>query len=351
MDTISIINNLAVRIGRRLNFMEVCGTHTVAIFKSGIKSLLPENVNLLSGPGCPVCVTSIEDIDRAIAYSKADNLILATFGDMMRVPGSRLSLLQAKAEGARIEIVYSPMDCLRLAQNNPDKGVVFFSAGFETTAPLAAATVHEAERLKVNNFMLYSVHKLVPPALRVLMESEDVKIDGFILPGHVSAIIGAEPYRFLPEQYKTPCVITGFKGEDIAAGLSMLLKQTLEGKPSVQIQYASAVKPEGNRKAMGFIEDHFEPYDSYWRGIGLLPSSGLRLQDKWAHRDIVKVMPITLESLPEPRGCQCGLVLRGVKLPPQCPLFAKTCTPERPVGACMVSSEGSCAAYYKYNLH
>ncbi len=350
METIKLIARLASKIGRPLNIMEVCGTHTVAIFKSGIKTILPENIRLLSGPGCPVCVTSIEDIDRAITYAMQEDLILATFGDMMRVPGSRLSLLQAKAEGAHIEVVYSPMDCIRLAQSHPDKRIVFFSAGFETTAPLAAATLHEAERLGAKNLLFYSIHKLVPPALRVLLDSDDVKIDGFILPGHVSAVIGLEPYQFIPNQYDVSCVITGFKAEEILAGISMLLRQIYEGRPSVEIQYSSVVRPEGNIKAMDFIDRFFEASDCYWRGIGLLPASGLRLKGQWSYRDSERVIPVKVESMPEPKGCQCGLVLRGIKSPPECPLFTKTCTPERPVGACMVSSEGSCAAYYKYSL-
>ncbi len=350
METIRLIAHLAGKIGRPLNIMEVCGTHTVAIFKSGIKSILPENISLLSGPGCPVCVTSVEDIDRAIAYAIKEGQILATFGDMMRVPGSRLSLLQAKAEGAHIEVVYSPMDCIRLAQGYSDKRVIFFAAGFETTAPLAAATLYEAERLGVKNLLFYSVHKLVPPALKVLLDSEDVKIDGFILPGHVSAIIGSGPYQFIPTQYGVPCVISGFKADEILTSIYMLLKQIYDRRPAVEIQYASVVRPEGNEKALEFIERFFDASDSYWRGIGLLKASGLRLKGEWSHRDSEKAIPLKVESLPEPKGCQCGLVLRGIKSPPQCPLFAKTCTPQRPVGACMGSSEGSCAAYYKYSL-
>ncbi len=328
--------------------MEVCGTHTVAIFRHGIRSLLPEGLKLLSGPGCPVCVTSIKDIDTAIAIARRGDAILTTFGDMMRVPGGKQSLMEVRAEGADIRIVYSPLDSLKIAKENKDKKVVFFSAGFETTAPSAAATVAEAERLGIPNFYLYSVHKVVPPALEALLVSEDVRIDGFILPGHVSTIIGTMPYKFIPEKYSIPCAVTGFDADDIFGGIAMLLKQIIEGKASVEVEYKTVVKEEGNPKAIHFIEDVFEPSDSYWRGIGMIPGSGLRLRDKWAHRDAEKVYDLEVPDIAEPRGCMCGLVLRGIKMPSECPLFAKVCTPDKPVGACMVSSEGSCAAYYRY---
>ncbi|HIJ59203.1 MAG TPA: hydrogenase formation protein HypD [Nitrospirae bacterium] len=348
MKEINIIHELSNRIKRPINLMEVCGTHTVAIFKSGIKSLLPPSLKLLSGPGCPVCVTAIEDIDRAVAYSLLDDVILTTFGDMLRVPGSNKSLMSAKAEGGHIEIVYSPLDSLNIAIKHKAKKIVFFSAGFETTAPLAAATLLEAEKRGISNFFLYSVHKLVPPALEVLLNSDDVRIDGFILPGHVSSIIGSKPYQFMIEKYKVPSVITGFKAEDIVGGIMMLLKQIYEGKPSVEIQYKSSVKPEGNQKAVDYMYQVFEPADSYWRGIGNLKNSGLKLKNEWMNRDSEKIIPLQVNSSPEPKGCQCGLILRGIKTPPECPLFEKVCSPENPVGACMVSTEGSCAAYFKY---
>jgi hydrogenase expression/formation protein HypD len=345
---IDIINNLYSRIGRPLNFMEVCGTHTVAIFRHGIRSVLPEGLKLLSGPGCPVCVTSIKDIDTAIAIARTQDAILTTFGDMMRVPGGSQSLMEVRAEGADIRIVYSPLDSLKIAKENTGKKVVFFSAGFETTAPSAAATVSEADRLGIPNFYLYSVHKVVPPALEALLLSDDVRIDGFILPGHVSTIIGINPYRFIAEKYSIPCVVTGFEAGDILGGISMLLKQTIEGKASVEVEYKSVVKEEGNPKAIKFIEDVFEPCDSYWRGIGSIPGSGLKLRKKWSHRDAEEAFTLEVPAVSEPRGCMCGLVLRGIKMPSECPLFAKVCNPDKPVGACMVSSEGSCAAYYRY---
>ncbi len=355
------IKNIFDKIGCSVNLMEVCGTHTVAIFKHGIRSLLPKGLRLLSGPGCPVCVTSIMDVDKAVAMSKHEDVIFMTFGDMIRVPGGQQSLADAKAEGADVRIVYSPLDCLKIAKENANKKVIFFSAGFETTSPSGAATLFEAERQGINNFSLFSVNKLVPPALEALlapqksstsgdpMHSDEVKIDGFLLPGHVSAIIGSKVYNFIPEKYSIPCVITGFGAQDILAGILMLLKQIAEERATVEIQYRSVVTEEGNKKAVEFINEFFEPCDSYWRGIGLLPGSGLKLKEKWRHRDAERLFNLKVPYVPEPKGCLCGLVLRGVKIPSECPLFGRACTPERPVGACMVSTEGSCAAYYRYS--
>lgn len=345
-----IINRFFDKIGRPVKLMEVCGTHTVAIFKHGIKGLLPDGLRLLSGPGCPVCVTSVMDVDRAIAVAMRSDVIFVTFGDMMRVPGGKMSLSEAKAEGADIRIVYSPLDCLKIARENGDKKVVFFSAGFETTAPPEAATISEAERQGVGNFYILAVNKLVPPALEALLQSEDVKVDGFILPGHVSTIIGSRPYEFIAGKYSKPCVITGFGAEDIISGIAMLLRQISEGRAAVEIQYKSVVRPEGNQKAVELMYEYFEPCDSYWRGIGVIGNSGLRLKDKWKRRDAEAVFQINVPEIPEPKGCMCGLVLKGIKIPTECPLFGKACTPERPVGACMVSAEGSCAAYYKYGM-
>src|SRR5208283_5074039 len=328
--------------------MEVCGTHTMAIFKYGIRSLLPEGLKLLSGPGCPVCVTSVVDVDKAVAMAKRREVIFMTFGDMMRVPGSQQSLAEARAEGADIRIVYSPLDCLATAKDNVSKTIIFFSAGFETTAPSVAATISEAEKQAINNFYVFSVNKLVPPALEVLLQSDEVRIDGFLMPGHVSTIIGSRVYNSVSEKYGRPCVITGFSGQDILGGILMLLRQIAADKACVEIQYKSVVIEEGNKKALDFMREYFEPCDSYWRGIGLLTGSGLRLRDKWLHRDAEKLLNLHIPDAPEPKGCLCGLVLRGVKLPFECPMFGKACTPEKPVGACMVSTEGSCAAYYRY---
>ena len=342
------IRNLFNKVGHPVNLMEVCGTHTVAIFKHGIRTLLPEGLRLLSGPGCPVCVTSVRDIDTAVAMAKREEVIFMTFGDMIRVPGGKQSLAQAKAEGADIRIVYSPLDCLKAAKENPNKKVIFFSAGFETTSPSAAATIFEAERQAIGNFYIFSVNKLVPPALEVLLQSDDVRIDGFLMPGHVSTIIGSKVYEPIAAKYRKACVITGFGAEDILGGILMLLKQIAEGRASVEIQYKSVVTEEGNKKAVEYIGEYFRPCDSYWRGIGLLPASGLRLKDKWRHRDAEALFDLHVPDTAEPKGCLCGLVLRGVKIPSECSLFGKACTPDRPVGACMVSTEGSCAAYYRY---
>ncbi|MDX9714190.1 MAG: hydrogenase formation protein HypD [Dissulfurispiraceae bacterium] len=346
---IKTINKLSEKIGRPLNFMEVCGTHTVAIFKHGIRSMLPQGIRLLSGPGCPVCVTSIKDVDKAIAIAQQEDAILTTFGDMMRVPGGKYSLSEIKAEGADIRIVYSPLDSLKIAKENPLKKVVFFGAGFETTTPAAAGTLAEADRLGIENFYLYSVHKVVPPALELLLQSDDVRIDGFILPGHVSTIIGTRPYNFIPQKYDIPCAVTGFDAPDILASIAMLMSQTVSGRASVEIQYKKVVNEIGNPNAVEYMKKYFEPVDAYWRGIGTLPGSGLRIRDEWRRRDAEVLFDLSeVPDYPEPKGCMCGLVLRGVKLPSECNLFAKACTPERPIGACMVSTEGSCAAYYKF---
>lgn len=348
IELITIIDKLSKKLNRTINIMEVCGTHTVSIFRHGIRSIIPKNIKLLSGPGCPVCVTPVEDIDKMLYVSKQPNVILTTFGDMMRVPGSNGSLYKAKAEGADIRMVYSPLDALKIAEQNRDKKVVFFAVGFETTSPLIAATISEAERKGIPNFYIYSVHKLVPPALEVLVNTEELKLDGFILPGHVSTIIGSTVYEFIPLKYKKACVITGFDADDILNAIAMLLGQIIENAPKVEIQYRDAVRPEGNPKAVEFLYRFFELCNSNWRGIGVIPNSGLKLKEDFSHRDAGRIFEIPLINSREPKGCQCGLVLRGVKIPPECPLFAKLCTPENPVGACMVSSEGSCSAYYKY---
>jgi len=344
---IARIAEVAASIGRPLRLMEVCGTHTVAIFRHGIRSLLPENVTLLSGPGCPVCVTAAGDVEAALALSRTDGVILTTFGDMMRVPGRKESLQEAKAAGADVRIVYSPLDAL-LTATSEEKEVVFFATGFETTSPLVAATLHEADRKKVANFSIFSVHKLVPPALQALLGSGEVKVDGFILPGHVCTVTGTRPYAFLAEEFGKPAVATGFNAEEILEGIMMLLEGIASGRPRVEIQYTSVVREEGNTRAQAMLQEYFEPEDALWRGIGVIPGSGLRLRPRFSHRDAVEKFNPGRPDVEEPKACQCGEVLKGVKLPPECRLFGKACTPEKPVGACMVSTEGSCAAYYKY---
>lgn len=342
------LRKLTDRVGRPVKLMEVCGTHTVAIFRHGIRDVIPGTISLISGPGCPVCVTSIRDVDSAIAIAGLPGVTLATFGDMMRVPGGKESLGDARSRGADVRIFYSPMDSLRLATESPEREVVFFATGFETTSPLIAATVTEAEKRGIQNFSIYAVHKLVPPALRALLDSPDVQVDGFILPGHVSTIIGMKPYEFMVSGYGKPGVITGFDAGDIIEGILMILIQLVQKRARIEIQYRKVVRPEGNSRAVSVIEEVFEPADAYWRGIGTIPGSGLRLRERFGRFDALKKFSPSVPDYPEPAACSCGDVLRGVKIPLECPLFGTACSPENPVGACMVSTEGSCAAYYRY---
>lgn len=345
---IRLINDIGKKIDSPINIMEVCGTHTTQIFRYGIRDLLPPNIRLISGPGCPVCVTSVNDIDSIIEISMNSDVIVCTFGDMMRVPGSKKSLEMAKAHGADVRIVYSPFDCIKICEEQKEKKVVFFSAGFETTAPTVGAILYESEIRGIENLFIYSVHKLIPPALELLLKDKDVNISGFILPGHVSVIIGSMPYQFISERYKKPSVITGFAIDDILSAILMLLMQIKNGEYKVQIQYKRVVTDKGNTKAIDFIKRYFDIKDSHWRGIGVIKDSGLKIKEEWAHRDAEKVFSINSFEAEEPSGCLCGLVLKGIKTPPECHFFGKRCKPEHPVGACMVSSEGSCSIYYKY---
>lgn len=345
---LSELHKLAEDIDRPLKLMEVCGTHTVEIFRHGIRDVIPRSITLLSGPGCPVCVTSISDVDAAISLAKGPDVILATFGDMMRVPGAKQSLMEARSEGADVRVMYSPMDALKLAQSEKSRQVVFFATGFETTSPLIAATVFEAARQRVKNFSIFSSHKLVPPALKALLDSADVQVDGFILPGHVSTIIGARPYGFVASRYKKPSVVTGFEAAEIIEGILMIVRQIAAHEARVEIQYKRVVKEEGNPRAMALLYDVFEPVDAHWRGIGVIPGSGLKLREQYASFDAQKKFNPPLSDASEPELCSCGDILRGVKIPTDCSLFGNGCTPDSPVGPCMVSAEGSCAAYYKY---
>lgn len=333
---------------RPINLMEVCGTHTVAIFKHGIRQLLPEKINLLSGPGCPVCVTPNADIDKAIALAKNAQVILTTFGDMMKVPGSYSSLSQVKAVGADIRVVYSILDALKIAENNSRKSVVFFGVGFETTSPTTASAILEAERLGIDNFFFLSVHKLIPPAMRALLDSDEVHIDGFICPGHVSTIIGSQPYEFIPREYGIPCVIAGFEPLDILQAIDMLLEQISAEEPRVDIQYRRAVRKEGNPIALKYLSTVFDVTDARWRGIGIIPKSGLKLGQRYERFDADCAFKIVTRPPKEAAGCCCGDILRGVSTPHECGLFAKACTPEHPVGPCMVSTEGTCSVWYLY---
>ncbi len=342
------LHRLAAEIGRPLKLMEVCGTHTVEIFRHGIRDIIPKNITLLSGPGCPVCVTSVRDVDAAIAIAKNPGVILTTFGDMMRVPGGKESMLEARSEGADIRVLYSPMDALALARKEKDREVVFFATGFETTSPLIAGTIAHAGQTGVENFSVYAAHKLVPPALKALLDSPDVKVDGFILPGHVSTIIGRKPYEFVAAQYKKPSAITGFEAKEIIEGILMIIRQIGQKRAAIEIQYRTVVREEGNPRAVELLKEYFEPADAYWRGIGVIPESGLRLRERYAAFDANGKFNPPISEAVEPELCSCGDILRGVKIPTECPLFGTGCTPDAPVGPCMVSTEGSCAAYYKY---
>jgi len=343
-----LIDAIAATKTGPVKLMEVCGTHTVSIAKNGLRAVMPENVTLLSGPGCPVCVTANADIDTAIELARRPGVIVTSFGDMMKVPGSHSSLAREKAEGRDVRIVYSPLDALALAEKNPDSEVVFVAVGFETTAPLIASAILRAKESGLENFSIFCAHKTVPAALEALVNDPEVQINGFILPGHVSTIIGSHPYEFLAEQYHVPGVITGFEPVDVLQGVYMLLKQLEEGRSEIEIAYHRGVLPEGNPHAREMVEQVFTEMDADWRGIGVIPGTGLKIRDEYAYYDAVVRLPVTLPEPKEIKGCQCGDVLRGVILPFECKLFGKGCTPEHPIGPCMVSSEGSCAAYYRF---
>ncbi len=332
--------------------MEICGTHTHAISRYGVRESLKGALRLISGPGCPVCVTSTGDVDRAIELSGRDGVILATFGDMMRVPGSASSLQEVKATGADVRVVYSPLDSIRMALDNPDKEVVLFAVGFETTVPTVAATILTAKERGIKNFSALALPKLTPPAMKALMDSGEVDIDAFLAPGHVTAIIGAEAYSFLAADYGSPCVVAGFEPIDALYGIYMLVRQMEEKRSDIEIQYKRVVTWEGNLKAMEVIGKVFEEADASWRGIGTIPMSGLKIRNAYSKFDAEDRFSITpAAEVPDPPGCACGEVLKGLITPEECKLFATACTPETPVGPCMVSSEGTCAAYYKYEMH
>ena len=341
------IYRLAEQTGK-LRLMEVCGTHTVSIFRAGIRQVLPETVELVSGPGCPVCVTADSYMDRAIAYAKREEVIVATFGDMLKVPGSESSLGEAKAEGADVRVVYSPMDCLAMAAENPDKKVVFLAVGFETTAPTAAATVLAARQQGMKNLCMLSAQKLVPPAIRMLLEDPEVRVDGFLLPGHVAVVIGTEPFQFLAEEYHVPGVVAGFEPLAILRALVRLMQQRAEGRAEILNEYGSVVRREGNPVSRQVLGRVYETADASWRGMGVIPASGLRMRQEYEMHDIERAFPIEVKAAPRKTSCRCGEVLRGIAEPRDCPLFGKACRPEHGVGPCMVSTEGVCAAWYKY---
>ncbi|MEI6450137.1 MAG: hydrogenase formation protein HypD [Actinomycetes bacterium] len=328
-----------------LTFMEVCGTHTMSIARYGLRELLPDGMRLVSGPGCPVCVTAIADLDRVVALARLPEVTLATFGDLIRVPASRTTPAAERAAGADVRVVYSARDAVQIAADEPERQVVFAGIGFETTAPTIAASLLEARARGLTNFSVLSMHKTMPPPLKALLELGETPIGGFLLPGHVSVITGTACYEFLARDYGVAGVVAGFEPLDVMRALLRLVRQT---RPAIEIEYGRAVRPEGNVVAQRLMEQVFAPSDADWRGLGVIPGSGLALRPEYADADAALRFPVELEPPLEPAGCRCGEVLRGVTDPADCALFGARCTPEDPVGACMVSSEGACAARYRY---
>jgi len=343
-----LVSSIRHHATREARIMEFCGGHTVAIMKFGLRQLLPPTLTLTSGPGCPVCVTDNADLDKAIALAGLPNVIVASFGDMLRVPGSSSSLQEAKAAGGDVRIVYSTLDALTLARTNPEKSVIFIGIGFETTAPTVAASILQAAREGLNNYYVLSLHKLCPPVIKGLLDSGEINLQGLICPGHVSAIIGSRPWEFIARDYGIPCVVSGFEPLDILQSIEMLAQQVARDEARVEIAYRRGVNPEGNTIAINIMEQVFAPAPARWRGIGEVASSGLRLRPEFQRFDAELNFEFETEVTVIREGCICGDILRGMKSPTQCALFSRVCTPINPVGPCMVSSEGSCAAYYNY---
>lgn len=333
-------------IGRLVQVMEVCGTHTVALFRHGIRSMLPKNLKLLSGPGCPVCVTDQGYMDTVIDLARRPDCLIATYGDMIRVTGKDTSLERLSLSNVRV--VLSSDDAVKLAQNHPDKTVIFLAVGFETTTPATAVAIEQAMGLKLENFTVLCGHKLVLPAMRALLRGRNDKIDAFLCPGHVSVILGSEAYHPIVEEFKRPCVVAGFEAEQMLCGLAKICQQIAQKKPAVDSVYGVAVKPQGNKTALQWMDKYFEPCDGPWRGLGCIPGGSLKIRDAYAKVDARKRFGLEEQPTEEPAGCLCGKVLCGLIEPNQCGLFGKKCTPDRPVGPCMVSTEGACAAWYKY---
>ena len=348
--TAALLDEIRTLAPGELRLMEVCGTHTMSIAEAGLKSMLPGEIQLLSGPGCPVCVTPPQVIDAVLELSMEKDLLITTYGDMLRVPGSRPgdSLLRRRALGARIETVYSPVDAVELALAHPEKQVVFLGVGFETTAPGTAAAVLTAQEKGARNFTLWSMLKLVEPALRALIAADGFRVDGFLCPGHVATIIGENGFAYLPEEFGLPAVIAGFEAEDILLAVYKLLRQLAEKSPKLENEYRRAVSPEGNVLAQRMIARCFRPRADVWRGLGRIGASGLGLAEELADFDAEKRFGVVYGEAEPPTACRCGEVITGRRSPEGCPLFGKLCTPEDPVGPCMVSSEGSCAAYFRY---
>jgi len=344
----ALVERIRERAQKPVRLMEFCGGHTHAILRFGIRQLLPPTLEMLSGPGCPVCVTASSDLDLAIALAHVPGVILTTFGDMLRVPGSQGSLQNAKAGGADVRIVYSPLDAVKLAERNPSRSVVFLGVGFETTAPGVAASILQAKAQGLGNFFVLCLHKLTPPATRAILDAGEVSLSGILGPGHVTTVIGTDAWNFLPRDYRVPIAIAGFEPLDILWGISMLVDQTAEGVARVDNAYSRSALPEGNRAALGVMNQVFEACDADWRGLGVIGASGMRVREEYAAFDAARAFPLDVTPSREPPGCRCGEVLRGVLLPTACPLFRKVCAPENPVGPCMVSAEGACAAHYQF---
>jgi hydrogenase expression/formation protein HypD len=346
-----ILECIKKTVKKEVRLMDVCGTHTMSIFRSGLRTVLPNEITLISGPGCPVCVTAQKEIDAFVEISKLDDVIVTTFGDLLRVPGTRSTLQKERANGRDIRLVYSTFDALEIARKNQDKKVAFLGVGFETTAPTIAASIISAQQMRLKNYFVFSAHKQVPPALERLLQVKGVRIDGFILPGHVSVVIGTKAYLPFLEQYHVPCAIAGFEPADIVQAIFSLVGQIESGSPRLENCYPRAVSFDGNRKAVKIMQDVFESVDVEWRGIGTIPKSGLRIRKEFESFDAQKMFEFEVPESEPPKGCACGEILTGTKIPPECLLYEKVCTPMDPVGPCMVSSEGTCAAYYRYHTN
>jgi hydrogenase expression/formation protein HypD len=348
-----IARKLAEEIARvtdaPLKIMEVCGGHTHSIFKYGIEDLLPPNIDMIHGPGCPVCVIPLGRVDDAISLANQPNVIFTTFGDAMRVPGSSMSLLEAKAAGADVRMVYSPLDALKIARKNPERQTVFLALGFETTAPSTAMTVLHAEKEGIENFSIFCNHIMIVPALKALLDSPELQLDGFIGPGHVSTVIGTRPYEFVAGDYRKPMVVAGFEPLDILQAIYKVVKQCVEGRAEIENQYRRVVTRDGNSRSLQVLSEVFELRDYFeWRGLGSIPRSGMKLKSKYARFDAERRFNVAGLRIADPKACQCGEILKGVKKPWECKVFGTACTPETPIGSCMVSSEGACAAYYNF---
>lgn len=343
-----LVKELQAAVTKPLRVMEVCGSHTMAIFRNGIRSILPQGLDLVSGPGCPVCVTSASHMDAFIDMASQPGIRVTIFGDLFRVPGTHTSLSEASSKGAKVDIVYSPMDALDIAINNPKELVVFLGVGFETTTPTIAATILSAKTRQVDNFVVFSTQKTMPAPMQALLSDPDLQIDGLLCPGHVSSITGAVIWQPLVDNYNLACVVGGFETADLLKSLTLLARQIGTSDIKVENIYPRAVTWEGNLRAQKMVTEIFEPADMDWRGLGRIPQSGLKIREKYSDFDAEVRLNITLPEASEPKGCMCGDILKGMKTPKDCPLFDKRCTPANPIGPCMVSSEGTCAAYHKY---